>query len=104
MRNRKRLDGGMMDNLKQTLGELKAIPRERLSDKIKKTILAVLIAGLGVYGAAKWSWPWYVVLPVCMAGAHVASQELTRAAVRFVVSAVKDLVAAVRNGKNGAAT
>ncbi len=93
----------MASNVNRTLDDIKAIPRDRLARKIGKSAFGLLFIAGAVAAAWKLAWPWYVVLPVAVFGAHIASAELTTSAAKFVVAVLKDTLAAVKSLKNGAA-
>lgn len=91
-----------MTHREQATQHLRDIPRARLVQKLGKSLLGMaFIVGAGL-AAWKLSWPWYVVTPVALFGAHLVSQDLTQTGVRFIVATVKDVLAAVRNGKGAA--
>lgn len=75
--------------------ELKAIPRDRMTAKLNRAVLgAMFIAGAGV-GAWALEWPWYVVVPLAMVGAHMLSAELVGGSIKFISGTVVDIVRAV---------
>ena len=90
------------------LDPLRALPRERLAKKLLHTAAGGLVAlgGIRLVWAGVEHEPdptlWLVMtgLAVVVGGGHVASQELTRAALNFVVGAVRDLMGVFvkRNG------
>ena len=87
-----------MTHTAKVRAEMQAIPGEKMWAKVRRTILGalfVLAAGWGGYAG----WPWYVVAGLLAVGAHIISAELVQAAVKFAVATIKDLLAAVRNGK-----
>lgn len=91
-----------MSEVGKVTAELRAIPKERLGAKIARSAFGLLFVAGAVLAAWKLNWSWFVVVPLAMFGAHIMSAELTKAGVRFVVAAVKDMLKTIRNGKNGA--
>lgn len=79
---------------------LKTIPRRKLVTKVVKSGFGLLIMGAGWYMAARLNVEWKVYLPVFGVGAHIFAEDWTRAAVRFLLGVLKEVVSIVR-GKNG---
>lgn len=89
--------------MKHTTGvmqEVRDIPRPKLWSKIKKSLTGLGICAVAIVGATKWTWPYYVVLPVFGVGAHVFSEELVRKAIKFMLAVFKDALRAVRGEKD----
>jgi hypothetical protein len=84
----------------QATQHLKAIPRPRLLQKMGKSALGLIfIAGAG-WAGVRLAWPWYVVAPAALFGAHIFSEELTRAGAMFVAGLVKDILSAFKGDKS----
>jgi hypothetical protein len=87
---------------------LKAMPRERFWSKVWKTVVGGLVALFGIrlvwagvhHSPDPVMWLVMVGLAVVIGGAHVASQDLTKAALAFVLGAVRDLAGTFLSKKN----
>lgn len=80
-----------MTETHRTLAGLKAIPKEKLADKIRKTVLGLFLAGLGIVATWKFSAPWWVAVGSGLLGATVWSGELVLSPVRLLGAVVVDL-------------
>lgn len=49
------------------------VPREKWYHVVERTALGVAFAVLTVYGAARWSWPWYATVPMSLLAGSVWS-------------------------------
>ncbi len=70
-----------MTNTQRTVSALKAIPKEKLADKIRKTVAGVFLAGLGIVATWQFEAPWWVAVGSGLLGATVWSGELVVAPV-----------------------
>jgi hypothetical protein len=89
-----------MQHTKAAMDPIKAVPKERLTVKVLRSIFGLLFIGGAGLAAYYLEWPWYVAVPVAMFGAHIISAEITKAGLSLIVGLVKDLFAVVK-GKNG---
>lgn len=80
-----------MTHTQRTVNALKAIPKDRLADKLKKTALGVFIAALGIVCTAKFAAPWYVAVGGGLLGATIWSGELVVAPLKLLGAALVDL-------------
>lgn len=91
-----------MTHVKTVTSDLKAIPRERLATKLKRTVLGVGFAGLGGFmvirqiGGTPSLTLVFVGIALCVLGATVWSTELMAAPIKIVVASVRDALNAVR--------
>ncbi len=88
-----------MSHIKDATQQFRAIPPERLTTKIKRTIVGAGIIACAVF-AGRAGWPWYAVLGIGGVGAHVLSAELVEKAGKWAVALIRDVLKAVA-GKNG---
>jgi hypothetical protein len=80
-----------MTHTERTVSALKAIPKDRLADKIRKTALGVFIAALGITMTAKYAAPWYVAAGGGLLGATIWSGELVVAPIKLLGAALADI-------------
>lgn len=90
----------MTTHLAKVTGELRAIPRERMAQKIKRLLLAAGLIVLLVYVAIPKGWPVGVQIALAVAAGYYISADLTGKGLKFIVAAVRDMVNAIA-GKNG---
>lgn len=69
--------------------KLEAVPPEKWSVMVQRTVLGVAFMALGAVGAWKLQWPWYVVGGFATLGATIYSTQL-------VVGALKALIEPAR--------
>lgn len=81
-----------MTHTERTVSALKAIPRERLADKIKKTVLGAFVAALGIVLTTRYAAPWHVAVGGGLLGATIWSGELVLAPIKLLIAAVRDLL------------
>lgn len=80
-----------MTETQRTLSGLKAIPKEKLADKVRKTVLGVFLAGLGIVATWKLGAPWWVAVGSGLLGATVWSGELVLSPLKLLGAVVVDL-------------
>lgn len=87
-----------MSNLKATVtADLKAIPRERLGQKIRRTVTGLaFVAAAGVVLKFLPGAPWWVPLVLFGLGMHIISGDLVRVASKAILAGAKDAVGLVR--------
>ncbi len=90
-----------MTNTQRTVSALKAIPKEKLADKIRKTVAGVFLAGLGIVATWQFGAPWWVAVGSGLLGATVWSGELVVAPLKLLGAAVVDLWRQVKGTPNG---
>lgn len=95
-----------LQHTKQITAQLSAIPKEKLSRKILKTVIGALFAALGfylIYTEAKHPPVSVTVLLIgiglVMVGATVWAGEIVTAPLRIVLALVRDAFAAVKPSK-----
>lgn len=93
-----------MTHISKVTAELRAIPRERLSQKIKKLVLAAGLIVLLVKVAIPKGWPVGVQIGLAVVAGYFVSADLMGKASKFLVALVRDMVNAMagRNGKDAA--
>jgi hypothetical protein len=89
-----------MHETKGTIASLRAIPREKLSDKIRKTVLGLGIVALSVGAAFLWGAPWWAGMAGTLLGATIWSGELVLSPIRLLGAVLVDLFRKA-TGKNG---
>lgn len=87
-----------MTNTQRTVSALKAIPREKLADKVRKTVAGLFLAGLGIVATWKFGAPWWVAVGSGLLGATVWSGELVVAPLKLLGAAVVDLWQRAKGG------
>lgn len=81
--------------------KLDSVPKERWQRTAQKTFLGTLFVALGVVGAAKWSWSVWVVVGLCVFGAHIMSNQIITASAKNLIPLIKAIVNIIR-GKDDA--
>jgi fatty acid desaturase len=76
--------------------KLHAVPKERWQKTAQKTFLGTLFVALGIVGAAKWAWSVWVVVGLCIFGAHIMSSQIITASVKNLIPLLKAIVNIVR--------
>lgn len=76
--------------------KLGAVPKERWQKTAQKTLLGTLFVALGVVGAAKWGWSVWVVVGLCVFGAHIMSSQIITASVKNLIPLIKAIANIVR--------
>lgn len=75
---------------------LQEVPRERWHRTAQKTLLGTLFVALGIVGAAKWAWSVWVVIGLCVFGAHIMSSQIITGSVKNLIPLIKALADIVR--------
>lgn len=75
---------------------LEEVPRHRWHKTAQKTLLGTLFVALGVVGAAKWAWSVWVVVGLCVFGAHIMSSQIITASVKNLIPLLKAIANIVR--------
>jgi fatty acid desaturase len=78
------------------------VPRERWQQKVKRALIGGFFLAFAIVGAARWTWPWYVVIPVAFVGGHIIASDFTRSGVVFVVTFLKEIWSVVKPSTPGA--
>ena len=76
--------------------KLHAVPKERWQKTAQKTFLGTLFVVLGVMGAAKWAWSVWVVIGLCVFGAHIMSSQIITSSVKNLIPLIKAIANIVR--------
>lgn len=84
-----------MSKIKTALN-LEAMPKERWQKTAQKTLLGTLFVTLGIVGAAKWEWSVWVVIGLCVFGAHIMSSQIIAGSVKNLIPLIKAIVDIVR--------
>lgn len=92
-----------MTHTSQVTASLKAIPRARWRYKLIKLVIAAGLLALLYFVAIPKDWSTAVVLAIAAAIGYCISEDFMRALVRFLVAAIRDVLAAIKNGKSDAA-
>lgn len=88
-------DGNQTTRVQKAL-KLHAVPPERWQRTAQRTFLGTLFVALGVVGAAKWSWSVWVVVGLCVFGAHIMSSQIITASVKNLIPLLKAIVNIIR--------
>lgn len=76
--------------------KMNAVPHEKWQRTAQKTFLGTLFVALGIVGAAKWSWPVWVVIGLCVFGAHIMSSQIITQSVKNLIPLIKAVADIVR--------
>lgn len=76
--------------------KLHNVPKERWQRTAQKTLLGTLFVALGVIGAAKWAWSVWVVIGLCVFGAHIMSSQIIAGSVKNLIPLLKAVVDIIR--------
>jgi hypothetical protein len=76
--------------------KLQNVPQERWQRTAQKTALGTLFVALGIVGAAKWSWSVWVVIGLCVFGAHIMSSQIITQSVKNLIPLIKAVADIVR--------
>jgi hypothetical protein len=89
-----------MTHIAQVTTNLKAIPARRWRYKIGKLVIAALLGALLYFVALPKDWPVAVILAIAVAVGYCISEDVMKAIVRFLVAVIRDVLAAIKNGKS----
>lgn len=90
-----------MSHTKTQINALRAIPKEKLSVKLQRTVLGLLFVVGAIAGAIAAQWPWYVVVTLALFGATIWSGEIVTGALKIVLAAFKDVWGTVKGPGQG---
>lgn len=76
--------------------KLQHVPADKWQKVAQRTFLGTLFVALGVVGAAKWDWSVWVVIGLCVFGAHIMSSQIITASVKNLIPLIKALADIVR--------
>ena len=76
--------------------KLDAVPHERWQRTAQKTVLGTLFVGLGIVGAVKFQWSVYIVIGLCVFGAHIMSSQIITSSLKNLIPLIKALADIVR--------
>jgi hypothetical protein len=76
--------------------KLHEVPPERWQKTAQKTLLGTLFVALGIVGAAKWAWSVWVVIGLCVFGAHIMSSQIIAGSVKNLIPLIKALADIIR--------
>lgn len=78
---------------------LAEIPRAKWHVKLAKLVIAAGLIALLVLVAIPKGWPVSVDLALAAAAGYCISTDVMRAIVQFLVAAIRDVLAAIKNGQ-----
>ena len=73
-----------------------AVPKERWQKTAQRTFLGSLFVILGVMGAAKFQWSVWVVIGLCVFGAHIMSSQIITGSVKNLIPLIKAVADIIR--------
>ena len=76
--------------------KLEAVPAERFGVMLQKTILGMLLAGIGVGGMLFLNMNHYLSVGLVAVGATVWSGQIVTGAVKALIQPLRDVLAAIR--------
>jgi hypothetical protein len=76
--------------------KLTSVPHERWQKTAQKTFLGTLFVALGILGAAKWGWSVWVVIGLCVFGAHIMSSQIITQSVKNLIPLIRAVANIVR--------
>lgn len=88
-----------MTHLRRATQSAKAIPAEKWRQKIGKLVIAVGLLALIKYVALPEKWSPSLIIALAVAIGYCVSSDFMRMLVRFLVAAIRDVLAAIKNGK-----
>lgn len=91
-----------MTHTAKVRASLAEIPREKWRTKLQRLVIAAGLGALLYFVAIPKAWPLTVVLGLAAAIGYCISADFMKAIVRFLVAAIRDVLAAIRNGKSDA--
>ncbi len=72
--------------------KLHDVPPERWQKIAQRTFLGTLFVTLGVVGAVKWAWSVWVVVGLCVFGAHIMSSQIITQSLKNLIPLLKAVV------------
>ena len=99
-----KFDGNQTTRIQKAI-KLDTVPQERWQKVAQRTFLGTLFVALGIIGAAKFQWSVWVVIGLCVFGAHIMSSQIIAGSIKNLIPLIKALVDIVKgaNGKGDAA-
>ena|SRR3990167_3853621 len=79
--------------------ETTALPGHRLYDKVRRTIIGLVVIAGGIAGGQIWDWSQWLVAGMIVLGASVWSSSLVLLPLKVILPLVTDVIRAVRGGK-----
>lgn len=79
---------------------LKAIPAHKWRRKLGQLVIAAGLAALLYFVALPEKWPSALILAIAAAIGYCISADVMTALVKFLVAAIRDVLAAIKNGKS----
>lgn len=89
-----------MTHTGQVRSSLTKIPAAKWRYKLGKLVIAAGLAALLIFVALPKDWPLPVILAITAAIGYCVSEDVMKALVRFIVAAIRDVLAAIKNGKS----
>lgn len=71
--------------------KLEAVPQERFSVMLQRTVLGLLLVGVGIAGLAVWGMNHYLAVGLVLLGATTWSTQLVTGALKALVGPLKAL-------------
>lgn len=93
-------DGNKTTHIQRAL-KLDKVPPERWQKVAQRTFLGTLFVALGIVGAVKWQWSVWVVIGLCVFGAHIMSSQIITQSIKNLIPLLKAVVDIIR-GKDAA--
>jgi hypothetical protein len=88
-----------MTHTSQVTASLKAIPAHKWRRKVGQLVIAAGLAALLYFIALPQKWPSTLILAIAGAIGYCVSADVMTALVKFLVAAIRDILAAIKNGK-----
>lgn len=92
-----------MTHLSQATLSLKAIPAHKWRRKLGQLVIAAGLGALLYFVALPQKWPSALILALAAAIGYCISADVMTAVVKFIVAAIRDVLAAIKNGKQESA-
>ena len=73
-----------------------AVPKERWHRTAQKTLLGTLFVALGILGAVKFAWSVWVVIGLCVFGAHIMSSQIITGSIKNLIPLIKAVADIIR--------
>ncbi len=72
------------------------VPAEKFGVMVQKTVVGIGFIALGVVGIARWSFPWWATVALCVLGATVWSGQLVTQSIRRLIPLTRAVTDVVR--------
>ena len=76
--------------------KMDAVPKERWQKTAQKTLLGTLFVALGILGAVKFAWSVWVVIGLCVFGAHIMSSQIITGSLKNLIPLIKAVADIIR--------